>query len=296
MEHSINPWLGSRRHADRAKETNKATAAIAGIAGVVLSGFSAFWGACLGGHNPRAGEPFPDFEGIALFLIGVSVIPLGVAVIAALVRHYITSRFAAARVSIPFAILLLGPPVSLELGYSVQARKNHKMAQEMEFYAEQKVEYARYAAQVTTDPGIVLRERWYEKPSNVPWGASLSARQMVFDDSFCPDHFAVAYTGDQLREIAERAQDKRLLVVCHPNCPPDLIESLWPQVMASGQSQLTSRMIQNPATPKHLLEEHQAERLNSKRTNATWIDREIDEHLHQSNNIKNADKTRRGKR
>ncbi len=266
---------------------SKAASIIAVTAGVILSGQCAVWGACLGGHDPKAAYPFPDVKGAVLFLIGVSVIPLVVVVLSTIVRRLLSSLHPSLRLPIPVAILLLGPLFSLVMGYSVQARDNRTRDQEREFYVSQKEAYSSYAAQLTADPGIVLRERWYEEGSKDSWGgAGVSARRMVFEDSFRPDHLAVAYTGDQLREISERAQDKRMLVVCHPQCPPDLIESMWPLVMSSRQAWMIGQMIDNPATPRHLFEEYQLERLNSNRAVSGWIDSAIEERLKKPNKIR----------
>ena len=257
---------------------NKSVAATAVIIGIVLSGQCAVWGACLGGHNPEAGYPFPDFKGIVLFLIGVTVVPLGVAVITTIIRSVIATYHTSVRIPISIAILLLGPLFSLAMGYSMQSRDNHARDKNNAFYAQQKEAYFNLAAQLTADPGIVLRERWFD-PSPVPWSAAVSARQMVFEDSFQPKHLTVAYTGDQLREIAELSHDKRLFVVCHPKCPPDLIESMWPLVLSSGQAWLIEQMIDNSATPRHLFEEYQSDRLHSNRAVSGWIDRAIEERL-----------------
>ncbi len=261
---------------------NKAASIIALIASVILSGQCAVWGAYLGRHDPKAGYPFPDFKGAVLFLTGVSVIPFVVVVLIMIVRRFLSSRHTSIRIPFPVTILLLGPLFSLAMGYSVQARDNRTRDQEKKFYVRQKEAYSHYAAQLTADPGIVLRERWYEEASETSWcGAGASARRMVFEDSFRPDHLAVAFTGNHLREISERAQDRRLLVVCHPQCPPDLIESMWPLVMSSRQAGMIGQMIDNPATPKHLFEEYQ--RLNSNRAVSGWMDRAIEERLKKPN-------------
>jgi len=209
---------------------NKLAAVIAVIAGAILSGQCAIWGACLGGHDPNAGYPFPDFKGAVLFLIGVSVIPIVVAVFTTIVRRFLSARLLSFRIPIPVAVLLFGPLFSLAMGYSVQARDNRTKDHEEKYYAQQKEAYSRFAAQLTADPSIVFRERWFERKLEIQHGADVSARQMVFKDSFQPSHMAVAYTGEQLREISERAQENRLFVVCHPMCPPDLLEALWPLV------------------------------------------------------------------
>lgn len=261
---------------------NKAASIIAVIAGVILSGQCAIWGACLEGHDPKAGYPFPDLKGAALCLVGMSVIPLVVVVFITIARRFLLSRHTSIRVPFPVAILLLGPLFSLAMGYSVQARDNRTRNQEKKFYVRQKEAYSHYAAQVTADPSIVLRERWYEEASEVPWSAGVSARKMVFEDSFRPDHLSVPYSGEQLKEISERAQDKRLFVVCHPNCPADLIESMWTSVFATRQAWMIGQMIDNPATPKHLLEAYRAERIKAERPVTGWIDREIEERLQET--------------
>lgn len=262
---------------------NKAIFVIAAILGAILSGQCAIWGACLGGHNPKAGYPFPDLKGIVLFFIGVSAIPLGVAAFVTIVRRFFSSRRTSIPISIPIAILLLGPLFSLVMGYSVQARDNRARGKEREFYARQKEAYSDYAAQVIADPGVVLRERWYEEVVQTPEnGARASARRMVFEDSFRPDHLAVAYTGDQLREISELAQEERLFVVSHPMCPPELIESLWCAVLSYRDSWLIDAMIHNPATPRHLFEAYRAEQLKRGRPVNSWIDREIEKRIQEA--------------
>jgi len=133
-------------------------------------------GRCLGGHDPKAGYPFPDFKGAVLFIVGVSLIPLGVVAFITIVRRILSSRYISIRVPIPIAILLLSPLFSFAVGYSVQARDNREKNEEKEFYERQKEAYSRYAAQVTADPGIVLRERWYAETTEVPWSAAVNAR------------------------------------------------------------------------------------------------------------------------
>lgn len=261
---------------------NKTASIIAAIAGVILSGQCAIWGACLGGHDPKAGYPFPDVKGAVLFLIGVSVIPLVVVVFITIVRRFLSSRNTSIRIPFPVAIFLLGPIFGLAMGYSMQARDNRTRDQQDKFYVRQKEAYSHYAAQVTADPSIVLRERWYEADSEVPWSAGLLARQMVFEHSFRRDHLSVPFTGEQIREIFQRAQDKRLYVVCHPNCPPDLIESLWTSVFANRQAWIIGDMIENPATPRHLLEAYRAERIIADRPVTGWIDREIEERIQET--------------
>jgi hypothetical protein len=269
---------------------NKVAAVIAVVAGVILSGKSTVWGACLGGHDPMAGYPFPDLKGALLFLIGVSVIPLGVVAFIAVVRRFISPDNILTRISIPIAILVLGPLCSLVVGLSLQALYNVAKAQKKEFYVGEKEAYSRYAVQVTSDPGIVLRERWYEDVSgNLLNGAAVSARRMVFEHSFNTDHLAVPYTGEQLREISERAKDKGLYVVCHPSCPPDLISSLWPLVMSSGQAWMIGQMIDNPSTPRHLFEEYQSERLNSNRAVVGWVDKAVEDRLKKSDRVPGSD-------
>lgn len=263
---------------------NKAAAVIAVIAGLILSGQSAIWGACLGGHDPKAGYPFPDLKGGILFLIGVSVIPLGVVAFITVARRFLSSDNILTRISIPIAILVLGPLFSLVIGLTLQALDNFAKDRAKQFYMGEKEAYSRYAAQVTADPGIVLREGWYEEASgDLLNGASVSARRMVFEHSFNADHLAVPYTGEQLREISERAKDKRLFVVCHPNCPPDLIASMWPLVLSSRQAWIIRKMIDNPSTPMHLFEEYQSERLNSNRAVVGWVDEGVEERLKKPN-------------
>jgi hypothetical protein len=138
----------------------------------------------------------------------------------------------------------------LASGYSVQARENGKDNEEKEFYLRQKEAYSSYAAQVTADPSIVLRERWYAETTEAHRSADISARQMVFDHSFRPDNLSVPYTKDQLREISELAQNKRLYVVCHPKCPPDLIELMWTSVFASRQAWIIGHMIEESCHTK----------------------------------------------
>lgn len=263
---------------------NKVAAVIAVIAGLILSGQCAVWGACLGGHNPKAGYPFPDLKGAVYFLIGVSVIPLGVVAFITVIRRFISSDNILTRISIPIAILVLGPLFSLVTGLTFQALDNHARDVRKDHNVAEKEAYAHYAAQVTADPGIVLRERWYEEAYASPWsGSRMSARLMVFEHSFNTDHLTVSYTEDQLRDIADRAQDKRLFVACHPNCPPDLIVSMWPLVLSSRQAWMIRKMIDNPSTPRHLFEEYQSERLNSNRAIVGWVDEAVEEHLKKPN-------------
>ncbi len=131
---------------------------IAVIAGVIISGQCAIWGALLGGHDPSAGDPFPDFKGAILFLIGLTLIPLGVVFSVTLTRRIFSSRLISVYVPIPVAILLLSPLLSLATGYSVQALDNRKKKEEKEFYLRQEASYSSYAAHlvrrypVTTKP------------------------------------------------------------------------------------------------------------------------------------------------
>jgi hypothetical protein len=249
--------------------------------GVIASGICAVWGACLTGHQLNAGYPFPDIKAIMLFLSGAVVVPLLVAGCIKILRNYLSPRLDSNRLLLPVAILFFAPLVSLAVGISAQHRDNLERNKRDEFYARQKESYSRFAAQVSAEPSIVLSDRWYEDFSDDDY-AKVSARRMVFEDSFRPDRLVVPYTGELLRGLSTKARDKSLFVVSHPNCPPDLIESMWSAVLASREAWLIGAMIDNPATPRQLFEAYQAERLKANRAVSGWIDREIERRIEET--------------
>jgi hypothetical protein len=153
---------------------------------VVASGICAVWGACLAGRQLNAGYPFPDVKAIMLFLSGAVAVPLFVAVCTKILRHCLSPRFDSNRLLLPVAILLLAPLVSLAGGISAQTRDNLERNKRDEFYARKKELYSRFAARVIAEPSIVLSERWYEDFPDDDY-ANVSARRIVFEDSFRPD-------------------------------------------------------------------------------------------------------------
>jgi len=263
----------------RLPDMKKTSSALAVIAGMILSGQAAVWGARLGGHDPKAGFPFPDLEGLVLFLIGALILPLVAAAISTIILSFISRRHPAVSLPIPLAILLLGPLLGLALGYSVQSQKNQARNEGKAFDAQQRAAYSQYASQATADPEIVLRERWFEQDSKVPQSPVSTARQMVFKHSFQPDHLTVSYTPDQLREIHHQVPESGLYMIGHPMCPPDLIEQMWPVTLSSGQAGPIRWIIENPATPRHLLEKYQSERIQSNRSVSGWIDEAVEKRL-----------------
>lgn len=253
-------------------------AIIATVVGVFLSGRCAVWGACLAGYKLNAGYPFPDVKAIVLFLTGAFAVPLVVAYSINILRNRLSYRLDANRLSIPFAVLLLAPLISLAVGFTVQSRRNMEREQRAEFRSRQEDIYFRLASQVAANPSIVLRERWFEEASDDDY-AYVAARRKVFEDSFRPDRLVVPYTGEQLQELSTKARENGLLVVSHPNCRPDLIESMWSAVLASREAWLIGAMIDNPATPRPLFEAYRAERLKANREVSGWIDREIERRI-----------------
>jgi hypothetical protein len=256
-------------------------ATIAIAIGVIASGICAVWGACLKGHQLNAGYPFPDVKAIMLFIYGAVAVPLIVAVCMKTLRHCFSPRLNSNRLLLPVAILFFAPLVSLAGGILGQHCDNLERNRRDEFYVRQKESYSRFAAQISADPSMVLSDRWYEDFPDDDY-ANVSARRTVFEDSFRSDRLVVPYTGEQLRELSTKAREKRLFVVSHPSCPPDLIEAMWSAVLSSREAWLIRAMIDNPATPRQLFEAYQAERLKANRAVSGWIDREIERRIEET--------------
>lgn len=242
------------------------TSGILMIGGMILSANATGWGACAAGHDPNAGYPFPDFMGAVLFLMGLTVIPLVVAMGLALLRRMFSTRFATTPLSTALGILMIAPLLSWAIGYRAQLPASRRLAKEREFHATANEAYRHYAAQITADPEIVLRERWFEWDDSDRVGAKAQARWEVFEKSFQPKELNVPYTADHLRRIYEQSPFSRAWVASHPLCPPDLIEQLWPSLFSLRDVSMIEGVIKNPATPRHLLEEYQATRQHSSPT------------------------------
>ena len=244
------------------------------IAGALISGICAVWGAVLSGHNTKAAYPFPDLFGAIVFLVGTFAVPLAVAGLVGAIRGYKANRNITSRLSIPNAVLFFGPLLGLLTGSVLQSFQNLERTRAGDFRAQQREAYSEYVELLTADPGIVLREKWYEGYSGLRYHEDLLLmRHDAFRHSFDPRLLTVTYSSEQLREISNKATEKanyRLYVVCHPNCPPDLLETLWPLVFSSGEASLITGIIENASTPRHLFEEYKAEHLDGKNRITGW--------------------------
>lgn len=250
------------------------------IAGSLLSGQAAIWGARLAGHDSKAGYPFPDVKGFFLFLLGVLVIPAVVAGVTGIMRRIPSAHDSDVKISIPTAILVFGPLLGFVVGCSLESVEQFGQDRRKAYEKSQKEAYPKFAAQVIADPSIVLCQRWFEPYSSKRMPRQeISARDMVFEHSFKPDHLTVAYTSEQLKEICERAPAARMHAVFHPRCPSDWIERMWPEVISSRQAWAIKGIMENPSTPRHLFEEYEAERVRSNRSSAGWVDETVEKRL-----------------
>ncbi|HEY8961287.1 MAG TPA: hypothetical protein VIM57_03715, partial [Luteolibacter sp.] len=220
---------------------------------------SAVWGACAAGRDLNAGYPFPDFMAIGLFLMGLTVIPLGVMIVVGIIRRCSKGFFTSSG-SATLAILLASSLVSWGVGYRMQMPYTKLLENEKKFSELAHESYRQYARQIKEDPEIVLRERWFEWDDSDRTGAKAKARWNVFENSLKGEYLKVPYTVDQLRRIFEESPFCRPMVASHPQCPPELIEQIWPKLFSLRDISTTEDVINNPATPRHLLEEYQEKR------------------------------------
>jgi hypothetical protein len=249
------------------------------VAGALISGICAVWGAVLAGHDTRAAYPFPDLFGVIVFLIGAFASPLAVVGLVRVVRAFKAKSQSFSRLSTLYAVLFFGPLLSIATGCIIQSFQNSEETRANKFRTQQREAYSEYATWLTADPSIALREKWYEGYSGLLYHKDLLLmRHDAFRDSFDPRRMTVAYTSEQLREISEKATEYSLYVVCHPECPRDLLETMWPLVFSSGQASLITGMLENPSTPTHLFEEYKAKHLDGKKRITGW-ERIIEERL-----------------
>jgi len=247
------------------------------LIGMVFSGWAAVAGAGAAGRDFRAGYPFPDFMALGLFLLGLVIVPLGVAFIVAVARGLSRGRILATPLSILLAILFVGPAVSWIIGYRIQIPYTRRLAEDRKLHELRNETYRQFREQIEKDPEIVLRERWFEWDSTDKAGAKAHARWDVYVDSFEPRErkLKVSYTVDQLRKIYEQSPFSRPMVATHPLCPPELIEAIWPTLLTLRDRTTAEHVIANPATPRHLLEEHS----KPSSPESDWFDYEVEEAL-----------------
>jgi len=228
------------------------------LIGMAFSGLAAVAGAGAAGRNFNAGYPFPDFMAWGLFLLGLLIVPLGVSFVVLVVRGLSRGRVLTTPLSILLTILFVSPVVSWVIGYRMQTPYTRHLAESRKLNELRAEAYRQFREQIEKDPEIVLRERWFEWDSTDKSGAKAHARWDVYVDSFelRESKLKVHYTVDQLRRIYEQSPFSRPMVATHPLCPPELIEAIWPTLFTLRDSTMADRVIANPATPLHLLEEH----------------------------------------
>lgn len=124
------------------------TSGILTIGGMVLSGNTAVWGACAAGHEPKAPYPFPDLMGTALFLLGLTAVPLVVAMcVARLRRVSAAAPFVTAPLSNALGILIFAPLLSWVIGYGAQLPFSRKLTKERNSRVAANLAYGHYVAQ-----------------------------------------------------------------------------------------------------------------------------------------------------
>jgi hypothetical protein len=227
------------------------------VAGLWLAGEAAVWGARAAGLNPKAAWPFPSFEAIALFGAGTVFGPL-----LALILN-VAVRAAVPKVRIPtaYVVLVVAPLLTFALGnafhrFSVRhyAKEGKQMAARV---ADYELEYSKFAAQAIADPEIVLREKWFT------WDPQPNVRYQVFENSMRNDKTTIAYTTEQLQRLDRMDPQLRRLLVRHPACPPEIIESMWPIALRESKEHdvgLLVAILYNPQTPQHLIEPYETEK------------------------------------
>jgi hypothetical protein len=247
------------------------------FAGPILCGKGALLAASLKGRDSSAGYPFPDLEGFILFWSCAILIPIGVAILIFLTQNYNFAK-RLRYFSIPTNILILGPLIGSAVGYFFQLTEIREKETHRQFDAAQISAYKNFAAELTADPAVVLRERWYEDDPTLEL-SSKSARRMAFDHSFDINHLKVPYTVNQLKEIFRLSPEARLSITNHPMCPSDLIVTLWNDSLLTMETSSLERLIKNPARPRYLFEDYQKRWTEYSRLHSVYIKEAIDRRL-----------------
>ena len=205
------------------------------------------------------------------------LIPVGIAISIFLTQNYNITK-PLRYFSIPTNILILGPLIGSAAGYFFQMAEIREKETSRQFYAAQIAAYKDYAAELTADPAVVLRERWYEDDPKLEWSARL-ARRMAFHHSFDINQLKVPYTVNQLKEIFRLSPEARLSITNHPMCPLDLIVTLWNDSLSTMETWPLERLIKNPTTPRYLLEDYQKRWTEYSRLHSVYIKESIDRQL-----------------
>jgi hypothetical protein len=235
------------------------------LIGIGLAGKAAVWGACVAGLNPGAAWPFPSFEAIGLFFVGMIFGPL----VALILNTAIRAAMPKVRIPSTYMVLILAPVLTFAFGNTFHRLSVRHYAEEGKRMAERaadyQIEYSKIASLAIADPEIVLREKWFT------WTPQHNTRYEVFEDSMRNDDIKIAYTPEQLRRLDQMDTRLRRLLVGHPACPPDLIESMWPVALKESKEHdvgLLVTILYNPQTPLSLIESYEAEK--SKTRGKSW--------------------------
>lgn len=252
------------------------------LTGLILCGQGALLAANLAGRDSTSDYPFPDLEGLILFWSCVILIPVGIAISIFLTQNYNITK-PLRYFSITTNILILDPLIGSAVGYFFQLTEIHEKETHRQFDAAQISAYKNFAAELTADPAVVLRERWYEDDPTLEL-SSRSARRMAFDHSFDINQLKVPYTVNQLKEIFRLSPEARLSITNHPMCPPDLIETLWNNSLSTIETRPLEKLIDNPSTPRHLLEDYQKRWVDYSQLHPASIKESVDKRLKNDSN------------
>lgn len=202
-------------------------------------------GAVVAGHDPSAGYPFPDVTGMVYFVLGAVLCPLLALCLARLLRvffrknpHFvITTLIFPSLIAFSSGVLVHRARVREEARASIRQEKHEAYWQ---------VKKQELLEELVADPGIALRDRWYEQKD--------FEKYRVFVESLQGQ--LVSYSPLQLENVYQAAPDMREDVLAHPACDLPFLEKIWGDALRdseSGGGRLLIRVVKNPAASRELL-------------------------------------------
>jgi hypothetical protein len=267
--------LTSLTHSVNSRKPPPSAVAVSIISGSYLSGFLAVKGAVSAGHDPTAGWPFPDVNGLVIFIGGAIACPILAFCLVKLLSRILpkTSYLAI------FTTLVISPLLAVPMGaaaYRWHFRPPVRdPAKEVKSHQDNLAKNEALLARLISDPEIALRERWFEwKPGN-------ELLRYLFIKSLGEP--SVPYSADQLARIYHEAPEARVLVVAHPACDPSFLENHWSHALQqaeAGNREILTAIVSNPKTPQALLEKLESSSLFSQSGEPDALRQMLDTRLH----------------
>lgn len=224
--------------------------------GIFFTGLALSKGALWAGHQPGAGYPFPDFEGLFVLIFVLILAPLVALAITYLCHRSKTWAF------MPYSAVLLaiGPLIGVTIGITRQVNENRERQARKLMSSESRRYYNLFGEQVRKDPEIIFQENWFDRTAHNSKDPSERgreyARYLILIHSFQPKHQIVYYTEDQLRKVCEHNWKYDYYVAIHPSCPEDLMIYLYKKAAEIPDSYVMEEISKNPSAPASLVEQH----------------------------------------